>query len=259
MFGFRADGETLVVRSSEGPGLIDWSTKTHTGRPSDFDRAARGAVAICISPDDDHLVAVDAEGKARWRSRTRDESGDVLDAFGDVSDCAFSPSGRRFALATDRGIAVFDRDGRATVAVFDREGRATETFRRPESSLNLPDVARLNWSTAESFVTFASLDLTTFPFHLFFGWDVARQAGILHQVGGAAALDVPRRQVIVRESCGWGAYAFDGKRLTGFGPPAQEPCFHVHVHEVALSPNRAFVAAAEGVWGGSRLVLQALP
>ena len=239
-FGFRADGETLVVLKSDGAGLVDWSTKTHTGRPSDFEPAARGARAICLSPDDDHLLAVDADGGARLMSRARGEPLFIA-ASGAIKDCAFSPTGRRFAVATDTGLEIFDVGAMQAASV-----------------VSFPEITHVAWSTVDSWVSFSHVDDR--GFQLFVGWAIQHSAGTIQQTSGVAALDVPRRHVVARDSCAWHVTTFDGHDVpTPVAPAARDACFHVHVHDVVVAPNGAFVAAAEGEWGGSNLVVRALP
>ncbi len=247
VYGFRADGETLVVQRQSEPELLDWSTKTQSGRPSDFATAARGAEAICLSPDDVHLVTFDSNGAAMWRSTRSGEAPVPLSAppgFGDElpKDCVFAPSGKAFAIATDDRIAIY------------RAGKS-----EPEQRLSIGAARALAWSNDERVVTFSVPDQIFYDGrNLFYLWEPARDHADLLDLGGPGAVDTARRQIHVRTRCAWSRLAFDGRRLGADKRVADEDCFHVRAHEVALAPNGAFLAAAEGAWGGYQLVVTPL-
>jgi hypothetical protein len=243
VFGFRADGETLVIRRGDAE-LVDWSTKTQSGRTSDFDSSTRGLSFVCLSPDDVHFVAVDVQGAVTWRSRSSSEGVALTipsSAKSAPSDCTFSPSGKAFAISNEGSIAVF------------AAGKET-----PLRSMRMPGVGKIAWSTDERLVTFSVPDvLRADGSGLFYVWDPERDHAQVYAGSVAADVDPRRRQILTRGGCAWKRVAFDGQ-LIGADKPSSDGCAHVHEHEVAISPNGTFAAAVEGEWGGSSLVLRPL-
>jgi hypothetical protein len=245
VFGFRADGETLVIRRDGEVELVDWSTKTHSGHTSAFALASHGASAICLSPDDVHLIAVDADGAATWRSRLSDEVVSLVDPTtlsSTPTSCAFSPSGQMFALAYEDEVSIFS------------SGKSA-----PDRSLKVPGAQRVGWTIDGRFVTFMVFDtVRADDSGLFYRWAPEREHADAYATGSLADVDPKRHQIIDHGGCCWSRRSFDGK-LLGEDKPSVETCFHVHVHDVAVAPSGAFIAAAEGEWGASSLVLRSLP
>jgi hypothetical protein len=252
VFGFRADGETLVIK--QGDALVDWSTRTRQGKISEFDQPARGAATICLSPDDDHFVAVDGNGRVSLRSRTAAASVSLDSIWGDLTECSFSPSASGLALASDKDVFTF------TAA----ELREPEAYpgMHPGIPVPAPGVSHLAWSSDDRFLSFSVIDAPpTTAFGIFYIWEPDRSAGtVLRHVAagleGALDLDMKRRQIVGRVNCAWSRSRFNGTRIESVRDKGD--CFHVRVHEVAVSPDGKYVAAAEGEWGGSQLVLKKL-
>src|SRR5688572_3231618 len=55
VFGFRPDGEWLVLRPRGTTELVEWNPRTDVTSPSALSDKARDAFDLCLSPDDDHF------------------------------------------------------------------------------------------------------------------------------------------------------------------------------------------------------------
>jgi hypothetical protein len=241
LFGFRADGEWLVLREDEGQELEEWSPRTEQKRPSAFAASTKGTFQACLSPDDVHLVVTLAEdGPTVVRSRTAEDEtrlDDLETAPLPPADCAFAPDGKAFALAGEEHVAVY------------RLGESS-----PDRWLPLANASHLAWSADGASLTFATRDAVQMVW-LVYRWYPAQGRLTAHALYGPAAFHPKRPELLTRTGCEWHRNATTDGKLLGRVGPAAETCFHLSEHEVSLSPTGRFVAAVEGEWRSRGLLL----
>lgn len=250
IFGFRADGEWLVV-AAPGGGVEEWSARTHATRASAFAAIAADAAALCLAPDDRHALVVDRDGGLTLRARDAagDDDGRALDGVADEAptDCAFAADGTKVALAYGRGVVVHllgDDPAHARYRTFPFAG-----------------ASHLAWSTDGQALVGAGArppaELGDSPERLVVRWRL--DGDVVHAVRGASPAALVRGAIVAHDGCTW-QRAAPGASLRRVGPPNPEgSCARDTTTDVVASPDGRRVAATTGRYGARTLVVAPAP
>lgn len=237
LFGFRADGQWIVIRDRARTHLEEWSPRTGELRPSAFATRVKGAQRLCLSTDDVHFLVV-VGTSVILRSRASEQE-TALEVEGDPTDCAFSQDGKKVALAM-RGAAV-------AVYMVGEE--------RPFRHIPIGNAGLLSWTKGGD-LSFVVKDMFHPPVAL--RWNLTTGSLNGFAARGLGAFDA-QGGFITRDNCEWMRYPSGSTVGLRLGPVAVAGSCFADAKDILASLDGRAIAALEGGISGRRLEFVVMP